>query len=84
MEHVRFNLSRSKFRFIYLPSDGPNGLTAVHKRCPHRRGFSRCGKWFDELTVYLAHSFPNPIPDGTRVPHWALLDITVRLYQFVF
>ena len=28
------------------------------------------------------HSFPNPIPSGTRVPKWALLDITVRCYVF--
>jgi hypothetical protein len=24
--------------------------------------------------------FPNPIPSGTRVPQWALLDVTVRCY----
>ncbi|KAI0249315.1 hypothetical protein BJV78DRAFT_1228716 [Lactifluus subvellereus] len=23
-------------------------------------------------------SFPNPIPDGTRVPQWALLDVTIE------
>jgi hypothetical protein len=26
--------------------------------------------------------FPNPIPLGTRVPYWALIDITVRRYVF--
>ena len=26
--------------------------------------------------------FPNPVPSGTRVPQWALLDITVRCYVF--
>jgi hypothetical protein len=32
------------------------------------------------LTGQLAHSFPNPVPAGTLVPAWALLDVTVRCY----
>ena len=28
----------------------------------------------------MACRFPNPIPSGTRVPQWALIDITVRCY----
>ena len=24
------------------------------------------------------HSFPNAVPEGTRVPQWALIDVTVR------
>ena len=27
-----------------------------------------------------ARSFPNPVPEGTRLPQWALLDVTVRYY----
>ena len=34
------------------------------------------------LTLTLARRFPNPIPSGTRVPGWALLDVTVRCYAF--
>ena len=30
----------------------------------------------------MARRFPNPIPSGTRVPRWALIDITVRCYVF--
>jgi hypothetical protein len=30
----------------------------------------------------MARRFPNPIPLGTRVPQWALLDVTVRCYVF--
>ncbi|KAH9973132.1 hypothetical protein BGW80DRAFT_286807 [Lactifluus volemus] len=25
-----------------------------------------------------ASSFPNPVPAGTRVPHWALIDVTIE------
>ena len=32
------------------------------------------------MTGILVHSFPNPVPDGTSVPQWALLDVTVRYY----
>ena len=34
------------------------------------------------LTLTLSQRFPNPIPTGTRVPQWALLDVTVRRYNF--
>ena len=27
-----------------------------------------------------AHSFPNPVPAGTYVPQWSLLDVSVRYY----
>lgn len=32
----------------------------------------------------MARRFPNAIPSGTRVPQWALLDVTVRCYVFFF
>jgi len=28
----------------------------------------------------MGHSFPNPIPNGTAVPQWALRDVTVSFY----
>jgi len=28
----------------------------------------------------MARSFPNPVPDGTRVPAWPLVDVTARQY----
>jgi hypothetical protein len=28
------------------------------------------------LTLTLVGRFPNPVPSGIRVPHWALLDVT--------
>jgi hypothetical protein len=30
------------------------------------------------LAGQFASRFPNPIPSGTRLPQWALLDVTVR------
>jgi hypothetical protein len=30
----------------------------------------------------MACRFPNPIPSGTRVPQWALIDVTVRFYVY--
>ena len=37
---------------------------------------------FEIDTVKMARRFPNAIPSGTRVPQWALLDVTVRCYVF--
>jgi hypothetical protein len=34
------------------------------------------------LTLTPALRFPNPIPSGTRVPQWALLDVTVCFLAF--
>ncbi|KAI0297402.1 hypothetical protein BC826DRAFT_165512 [Russula brevipes] len=38
--------------------------------------------WSDFSTncsrVLPASSFPHPVPSGTRVPHWALIDVTVE------
>jgi hypothetical protein len=31
--------------------------------------------WHDEA---IGPSFPYPVPTGTRVPQWALIDVTVR------
>ena len=35
------------------------------------------------LTLLLFSRFPNPVPAGTRVPRWALLDVTVCLKFFL-
>ena len=46
---------------------------------PLRREFLVSARDFIVLTLrQLTHSFPNPVPAGTRVPQWALLDVTVR------
>ena len=37
-----------------------------------------------DIDMGMARRFPNPIPLGTRVPQWALLDVTVRCYVFFF
>jgi len=39
--------------------------------------------WWPKYTynctnVLPASSFPNPVPDGTHVPYWALIDVTVK------
>ena len=33
---------------------------------------------FDIDVGPLVRRFPNPVPEGIRVPYWALLDVTVR------
>jgi hypothetical protein len=59
-------------------------LTAQRLCLPHRESHSR-------QKIYCIVSdegqmtcrFPNPIPSGTRVPQWALIDITVCCYVFL-
>ena len=61
---------------IYLPLAGRDIRSTVQILCLPPSEFLlesiRC------LTLMLARRFPNPVPSGTRVPGWALLDVTVR------
>ena len=36
------------------------------------------------LTPNLVSRFPNPVPSGIYVPHWAILDVTVCLMFFLY
>jgi hypothetical protein len=35
------------------------------------------------LTLNLVPRFPNPVPEGIRVPRWAILDVTVCFKFFL-
>jgi hypothetical protein len=60
-------------------SGGLNIRSTAQSLYPLRREFPVSERDFIVLTPrQLAHSFPNPVPAGTRVPQWALLDVTVR------
>ena len=40
--------------------------------------------YFEEIRIDgcdRPRSFPNPVPSGTRVPQWALRDVTVSSYR---
>ena len=65
--------------FTYLSLAGRNIRTTARVLCLPPREFL---SWQIILTLTLAHRFPNPIPAGTRVPRWALLDVTVRCQTF--
>jgi hypothetical protein len=44
-------------------------------------GYAAWSTWVASCTKTLPPpSFPNPVPSGTRVPHWALLDVTDENY----
>lgn len=50
---------------------------------PHRE-LTVVERGFLPLIEKLHPSFPNPVPDGTYVPYWALINVTVRYSPFVF
>ena len=70
----------------HLPLAGQNLRTTVQLFCLLHREFLPRLKihCFEIDTVQMACRFPNAIPSGTRVPQWALLDVTVRCYVFFF
>ncbi|KAI0259722.1 hypothetical protein BC834DRAFT_604199 [Gloeopeniophorella convolvens] len=39
-------------------------------------GWTQWSEWSLNCTSVSVASFPNPIPGGTRAPHWAFLDVT--------
>lgn len=56
-----------------------------------------CGSGFDVSVSHpyiyyrrnVGNRYPNPIPDGTRVPHWAYIDVVVcfaslRFLRFLY
>jgi hypothetical protein len=55
--------------------------TAQPFTLPHRK-LIIVARGFLPLMDTLTPSFPNPVPPGTYVPHWALIDVTVRCSSF--
>jgi hypothetical protein len=73
---------RTPWELTFLPLAGRCFRLTAQRLClPQREFHSR-----QKLEIYgigidegqMACRFPNPIPSGTRVPRWALLDVTVR------
>ena len=61
---------------------GPSIRSIVQKLCLPRREFPVVAPSHSmALTRRSALSFPNPVPAGTRVPQWALIDVTVRSHD---
>ena len=62
---------------------GQNMCTTARRFCLLQREFPLATENLFRLALtkgQMALRFPNPVPSGTRVPHWALLDVTVRCY----
>jgi len=66
-----------------LDSDGPNIREIAQEPLNPPRELTITADWLmlsmpgPEQRI-STHRFPNPVPAGTRVPQWALQDITVR------
>ncbi len=66
---------------MHLPSGGPNIHSTAHRHYLRRGEFPVAAENLSHrIDGELVHSFPNPVPAGTHVPAWALLDVTVRCY----
>jgi hypothetical protein len=63
---------------MYLSSAGRHGWPAAQRPRLPRREFIVAADNLLCLTLRLTRSFPNPVPSGIRVPHWSILDVTVR------
>ena len=86
MDHVRFHRVFFITRpVMHLPSGGPIGRTIAQRYYLPRGEFPVAAENLSRhIDGQLAHSFPNPVPAGTSVPAWALLDVTVRCYYVLF
>ena len=51
--------------------------TIARGNCLRLREFLVLEENLMRFTLRLVCRFPNPVPPGTRVPQWALLDVTV-------
>ena len=85
---ILFSIPRGS---LHIPSLVGRNIRLIAQRLylPHRESHSRQKIYrigTDEGGITC--SFPNPIPSGTRVPQWALIDVTVRcnvyFYDIVF
>ena len=82
MDYVRILLLFPSLHpvLMYLPLAGQNMCSTAQKFCLLPREFLSCR---GSITLTPARRrFPNPIPSGTRVPQWALLDVTVCFLAF--
>lgn len=63
---------------MYPPLAGRTMRTTAQGRCLRLREFTVLKEDPMCSPLTLVRRFPNPIPSGTRLPRWALLDVTVR------
>jgi hypothetical protein len=73
-------LLRPSVHWLIRDSAGPNIRATAQQPWLPRRESSWAIRWGlgHELTDFFTRRFPNAVPSGTRVPHWALMDPTVR------
>jgi hypothetical protein len=77
-------MSSSQFPGAYGSVHALAGLhmwPTAHLFYPRRSEFPPGVENLLDLTL-LVSRFPNPVPPGTYVPHWAILDVTVCLKFF--
>jgi hypothetical protein len=66
----------------YMSIAGQNGRPTVQRPCLPDREFLVASGHLLRLTLKLVRRYPNPVPPGTLVPHWALLDVRARYPSF--
>ena len=63
----------------YPPSGGRSTRPTARRHCLPAREFLMLNENpIMRSTLTLVRRFPNPIPAGTSLQRWALLDVTVR------
>jgi hypothetical protein len=68
----------NRWWLMYLSIAGQNGRPTVQRPCLPDREFLVASGHLLRSTLKLVRRYPNPVPPGTLVPHWALLDVRVR------
>ena len=63
---------------MYLALAGWTIHSTARRYCLRLRAFSLLEEDLMCSSLTLVRRFPNPILAGTRLQHWALLDVTVR------
>ena len=66
---------------MYLTLAGRNISTTARRFYFPQREYSSESIAFDMI---IGRRFPNPVPFGTRIPQWTLIDVTVRKISFFF
>lgn len=80
MDQVRLTLFFFQLPgLMYLPLAGQTGRTTARRHYLPLRELPAPKKNLMHSTLTLIHRFPNPIPAGTSLPQWTLLDVTLAV-----
>jgi hypothetical protein len=63
---------------MYLTLAGRSMCPTARRYCLPAREFHVLDENLKRSTLTLVRRFPNPIPAGTSLQQWALIDVTVR------